>query len=441
MTTSRFSRRRFLGGLTKAMLASAIAPRLLSSAAFAAGRAANDRLNVLCIGTGNQGGGLLSNFLGLSDCQIVGLCDPYGKNRDLAMQKVRAAYGSDCQSHVNFEEALADPSVDAVVIATPDHWHSAIVLAAVRAGKAVYCEKPLALSLNQNRAIQNAVKSSGAVFQYGTMQRSMPNIRQAIELVRSGVIGDLKRVDVWAAGSAKGGSTAVIPVPPDLDYNLYTGPANMRPCTSDRITNKGSWFCSDYALGFIAGWGAHPLDAAIWGMDSDLSGPYELRGTGSFPSEGLFDTATDWDVEIAFADGIPMHFFSRGPAAKYVDYRPLDTGDGTTFFGTKGWVSTSRGVTYASNPDWLRLPFPKASEHVVYKPNYYQAFLDSARHRTSTLTSVDDAVRSDTISHLSNLVIRTGESIGWDPKAYQIRSPKPLNRLMDLPTRGPWATT
>jgi len=441
MTKSRFSRRQFLGGLTKAMLATAIAPRVLSSGASAAARPASERINVLSIGTGNQGRDLLSNFLGLPDCQLAGLCDPYGKNRNLAMQKVQAAYGSECKSYVDFEEALAEPSIDAVVIATPDHWHSAMILAAVRAGKAVYCEKPLALSLNQNRAIQNAVRSSGAVFQYGTMQRSMPNIRLAVELVRGGVIGDLKRLDVWAAGSASGGSTAEIPVPPDLDYNLYTGPANMRPCTADRITNKGSWYCSDYALGFIAGWGAHPLDVAIWGMDSDLSGPYELRGSGKFPVSGLYDTATDWDVEIAFADGLPMHFFSRGPASKYVDYRPLDTGDGTTFFGTKGWVSVSRGVIYASNPDWLKIPIPKASEHVVYKPNYYQAFLDSTRYRTSTLTSVDDAVRSDAISHLSNLVIRTGEPIVWDPKTYQIRSPKPLNRLMDLPTRGPWATT
>jgi len=441
MKKSAISRRRFLGNMTKAMLAAAIAPRFLSSRAFAAGVSANDRINVISIGTGGQGSGLLRNFLGLKDCQIIGICDPYGKNREKARAGVKAAYGSECAGYVNFEEALAVPSLDAVVIATPDHWHSAITLAAVKAGKAVYCEKPLALSLNQNRAVQNAVNSTGAVFQYGTMQRSMPQIQQAIELVRSGVIGDLKRVDVWASGSAIGGSTAEIPVPADLDYNLYTGPANMRPCTASRITNGGSWYCSDYALGFIAGWGAHPLDVAVWGMDSDLSGPYELRGSGRFPTEGLFDTAIEWDVEIAFADGLPMHFFSHGYASKYVDYRSTATGDGTTFFGPKGWVSVSRGVIFASNPDWLKIPIPKASERISHRPNYYQAFIDSARYRTSTLTTVNDAVRSDAISHLANMVARTGETIVWDPKAYEIRAPKPFNRLMDLPTRGPWATT
>ena len=134
MKKSAISRRRFLGNMTKAMLAAAIAPRFLSSRAFAAGVSANDRINVISIGTGGQGSGLLRNFLGLKDCQIIGICDPYGKNREKARAGVKAAYGSECAGYVNFEEALAVPSLDAVVIATPDHWHSAITLAAVKAG-------------------------------------------------------------------------------------------------------------------------------------------------------------------------------------------------------------------------------------------------------------------------------------------------------------------
>ncbi len=196
------------------------------------------------------------------------------------------------------------------------------------------------------------------IFQYGTMQRAQEILKRGVELVLNGYIGELQRLEVWAPAGASGGSLAEIPVPEGLDYELYIGPAPMRPCTKDRITSTGSWYCADYALGFIAGWGAHPLDIAIWGMDSDTKGPISFRGTGNFPTpDALFNTCADWDVEVKFHDGIPMRFMSH-PAAEPIvkKYRP-DTweSNGTTFFGDQGWVSLSRGSYAASNPEWFKL--------------------------------------------------------------------------------------
>jgi predicted dehydrogenase len=407
---------------------------------LAASTAPNSRVNLLAIGVGNQGTGLLANFLGQPNCQVVGVCDPFQQRREKAVQTVQAAYGSPCPDYADFEKALLDPAIDAVYIATPDHWHSAITLAAIRAGKAVYCEKPLALSLNQNRAIQNAVESTGSVFQYGTMQRAAAHVRQAMELVRRKYIGDLQRIEAWAPGSASGGSTEEIPIPAGLDWNLYVGPAPLTPCTTDRLTYTSTWFCSDRAIGFISGWGAHPLDLAIYGMDSDLAGPYSVEGTGTVPETGLFDTLTEWDLNYQFADNVSMRFMSLGPAGKVINYRSMEGGNGTTFYGTKGWLSVSRDSIYASNPDWLRLTLPPALDHVRYGKNFYAGFIQSVRDRSATLAPVGDGVRSDTFSHLGNLAARTGQKIVWDPKKYEFQTPESFNRHMHLPTRGPWKT-
>ena len=284
------------------------------------------------------------------------------------------------------------------------------------------------------------MKKHERIFQYGTQQRAQEMLKRGVELVLNGYLGELQRLEVWAPGGQGGGSLDEIPVPEGLDYDLYLGPAPMKPCTKDRITSNGSWYCSDYALGFIAGWGAHPLDIAIWGMDSDTKGPISFRGTGDFPTpNALFDTCATWDVEVKFHDGIPMRFMSTNHAAPIVkQYRDDDQGDGTTFFGTKGWVSLSRNGVAASNPDWLKLKQCDGTKRVLYHNHYYKSFVDSVRERSPSVAPIQDALRSDAISHLSLLAIKTGGEVVWDPKKYKIKSPKELNDRMHCPVRGDW---
>jgi predicted dehydrogenase len=430
------SRRNFLTGILAASAAPQIFPRSIWGSQTAPGR----KVRLGHIGTGGQGTALLRNFLTVESAVSAAICDPYRERRERAAGYVKESQGHDPKLYSDFRELLADPSIDAVIIATPDHWHVPVGLAAVRAGKDVYIEKPLGRTLAQNRAMLEACRKTGRIFQYGTQQRSQEMLRRGVELVLNGTIGSLQRLEVWAPGGQGGGSLDEIPVPAGLDYDLYIGPAPMRPCTKDRITTSGSWYCSDYALGFIAGWGAHPLDIAIWGMDADTRGPVRFRGTGEFPTpHALFDTCAEWDVEITLGGGIPMHFMSTAKAKPIVEkYRSDSQGDGTTFFGDKGWISLSREGVAASNPEWLKQRTSPGPKRVVYYNRYYKAFVDSVRERTASISPIEDAVRSDALSHLSLLAIKSGGEVVWDPRGYKIISPESLNAQMSQPVRGGW---
>jgi predicted dehydrogenase len=430
------TRRRFLASSTAALAAPFILP---VRSAFGA-EAGSRTIRLGHIGVGGQGSSLLQNFLSVKGARSVAIADPFRQRRETAAQRVKESQGHEPKQHNDFRELLADPDIDAVVIATPDHWHVPIGLAAVRAGKDVYVEKPLGHSLAQNKAMLDACVKHDRIFQYGTQQRSQEILRRGIELVLNGAIGEIERIDIWAPKGTGGGSLEEIPVPDGLDYDLYLGPAPMKPCTKDRITSAASWFCADYALGFIAGWGAHPLDISIWGLDYDQQGPFKVRGTGAVATpDALFNTITSWDVRMEFAGGIKTHFMSDDIARPVVEtYRKNWIENGTTFFGPKGWVSLSRGGYAASNPEWFRQKQGPGAKRVPYQNNYYKAFVDAVRDHKPTLGPIGDAVRSDALSHLSVLAIQSGAEVVWDPKAYRIISPEPLNGRMSHPVRGDW---
>ena len=266
------SRRRFFKRVSLAATAVA-APLVLPARLFGA-TAPSNRVTLGHIGVGGQGSGLLGGFLGLPQGQSLAAADPLKSRREAAAARIdrqcAAATGQGtykgCKTYNDFRELLARNDIDAVVIATPDHWHVPIALAAVRAGKDVYVEKPLGVSMEQDKALRATVHAHGAIFQYGTQQRSFnTHCGFACELVRNGYLGELKAIHVVAPNGATGGNPAPQPVPEGLDYDLWLGPAPLAPYTHDRVIGGGRWHIYDYALGFIAGWGAHPLDIAHWG--------------------------------------------------------------------------------------------------------------------------------------------------------------------------------
>ena len=431
------TRRHFLSTSTAAVAA----PFILTSRRAAAADAPGRTIRLGHIGVGGQGSSLLRNFLSVPGATSVAVADPFRQRREAAGQKVKEIQGHDPKLYNDFRELLADPNIDAVIIATPDHWHVPIGLAAVRAGKDVYIEKPLGHTLAQNKAMLDACLKHDRVFQYGTQQRSQEILHRGIELVLNGTIGDIERIEIWANMGAAGGSLEEVAVPDGLDYDLYIGPAPMKPCTKDRITSASSWFCADYALGFIAGWGAHPLDISIWGLDYDQQGPFKIRGTGTVATpDALFNTITSWEVHMEFAGGIKTHFMSDDIAKPIVEsYRRNWDANGTTFFGPKGWVSLSRAGYAASNPEWFRQKQGPYARRVPYQNSYYKAFVDSVRDHTPSIGPIGDAVRSDALSHLSVLAIQSGGEIVWDPKAYRIISPDRLNSKMTHEVRGAWS--
>ena len=434
------TRRQFIASASTAAAAPFILP---GSRAMGEERSTLRTIRLGHIGTGGRGGALLRNFTSAPGARSVAVCDPFEDRRASASAHIKETQGHTPKSYADFRELLADPRIDAVVIATPDHWHTEIGIAAVAAGKDVYLEKPLGYTLAQNQEMLAACESSGRFFQYGTQQRSQEIIHRGMELVLNGTIGDIERIEMWCPEGKGGGSLDEIPVPGGLDYNLFIGPAPMRPPTKDRLTMEASWYCADYAIGFIAGWGAHPLDIAIWGQNYDLQGLYKIKGTGHVATpDALFNTITSWDVQMEFAGGIHARFMSRDLAEPVVRAYCGETfrGDGTTFFGSKGWISLSRSGASASNPEWLRQRIPPESARLPYLRNWYHAFVECVRERKPSPGTIQEAVRSDAMSHLSAIAIESGQEITWDPNAYRIVSHNPLNEKMTTPTRD-WQNT
>ena len=453
------SRRTFLAHTATVAASATLFPSLASAAAL--GRrgktAPSNRINVGCIGTGPQGRGDMQNFLQNKNAQVVAVCDVKTDQLQQARAAVNAAYNNqDCAPYADFREVVARKDIDACLIATPDHWHVLVALAAVRAGKDIYLEKPMGLSMAENWALQKEVHRGNRVFQFGTQQRSSRIFRLACELVRNGCIGKLKHINVWAPGSAPGMPNGLAPVPPTLNYDRWLGPAPFIPYTQDLATDdsgkKTWWYKSPYALGFIAGWGIHPIDIAAWGTDL-FTGPIELEGRGTFHCEGACDTATVWNIDLKAASGVTMKFMgtpngaNRGQATCdtwpqeqewKTRYRRI-TSHGTAFEGTEGWVQVDRdGINLSpenlidQNPDKFQHQLIRSSDHAGN-------FLDCIKSRKETVCSIDEAVRSDTLCHLSEIAIRLNRKITWDPNKNKFLNDDEANlRSHARKMRSPW---
>jgi len=419
---SRISRRGFLKGAA----AGVAAPMVVPSSVFGA-KAPSNRIHMGHIGVGGRGNGVMSGFLGLSDCQSVAVADCFASRRQRAVDRINGRYGGKgCKAYADFRELLASDEVDAVVIATPDHWHVPIAIEAAKRGKDMYVEKPLGLCLKWDFACRDAIERYGVLFQYGTQQRSSAHLRKACELVLNGRIGKVTKIEVHAPAGAGGGSTTPIPVPDDLDYDRWLGPAPVTPYTKDRCTASGTYHHYDNAIGFIAGWGAHPLDIAVWGWDLEAAVPVEVEGTGTIPTEGLYNSITHWNVRGRYANGVELEF--------------KDGSDLTIFYGTKGRVQTGRaGGKFQTDPPTLKDSVIGPDEiHLPVSTHHGQNLLDAIKTRTQPVSHITDAVRSDTISHLGDIAIRTGRRIQYDPKAETIVGDDQAARMMDRPMRAPW---
>ena len=434
MNKTIISRRHFLKRASAAGAALAL-PNIIPARLLGAD-APSKRVAVGHIGVGGQGTGVLNGFLGCAQGQSVATCDPIKERREAAAKRVEQRYAADrdrssykgCRTYNDFRELLACDDIDAVVVATPDHWHVPAAIAAVRAGKDIYVEKPLGISMEHDKAIRETVHLHGAVFQYGTQQRSFSqHCGFACELVRNGYIGDIKAVHVIAPNGARGGVPKPEPVPEGIDYDLWLGPAPVTPFCHDRCLGaggtKGVYHIYDYAIGFIAGWGAHPLDIAHWGYPHI---PVEYEGTGVVPTDGLFDTVVDWDV--------------RGRYAKGAEFTLKPGSDLTTFVGTKGWIAVGRGrQTLAAEPASLLEVKIKPDEiHLLQENNHYADFLNCVLTRRTPASNIDSAVQSDFISHLGDICIRTGRKIKWDPKKESIVGDDSAARMMCRTLRAPW---
>lgn len=413
--TSKLTRRRWLRRASGAAGVALAAPYLVSARALglAGVPPASQRVTVGKIGCGSRG-----SALGGVGGQIVAVCDVWKDRRESWAQR------AGCQAYADFRELLARDDIDAVCVASPDHWHVHHAVAAARAGKHVYCEKPLGVSFREDQICRQAIRRYDRVFQYGTQQRSSAHCRFGCELVRSGYIGEIKEIEVLAPDSHPGNSTQTQPVPEGLDYEMWLGPAPLRPYCGQAAGGEAWWHDYDYALGFIAGWGAHPLDILVWGYDTHLAGNWEVEGTAYIPYDGRNNVVMHWDVQIRFANGVKMSF------------RP--GGDYTKFIGTEGWVGIRRSGIEAEPASLLTVKLGPNDVHLMESSDHGANFIQAVREHHDAVSNIDDAVRSDAISHLSDIAIRSGRKIVWDPLREQLVGDPEAARRLSRAWREPW---
>jgi glucose-fructose oxidoreductase len=401
-------------------LAAVAAPYVITSTALgnAQKKPASERIAVGHIGVGGQGRYLQACFRDYAGAQSVAVADAYKDRREGVARQIKG------KAYADFRDLLARDDIDAVVVATPDHWHVPVAVAAARAKKDAYVEKPLGLSIEQCLVCLNVFRENGRIFQYGTQQRSSEHCRFGCELVHSGRIGKVHALEVIAPDGGAGGSTQPVPVPPNLDYSMWLGPAPDAKYTADRCNPPGTYWINDYSIGYLGGWGAHPLDILVWGSDADTVGPYTVEGTGKIPTAGLYDTVYNWDVKIQMAGGVNMTF--------------LPGGDSTKFIGADGWVRIWRGGIDAHPKSLLTSKIGPGDVNLV-KSNHHQGnFIEAVRSRQPAVSNLEHAVRSDIISHLSNIAVRLKRKITWDPKQHSIVGDAEAAKMMHREMRAPW---
>ncbi len=417
--------------------------RALGKAGFVA---PSKRVSLGVIGLGIQGTGNMRTFLAMPEVQVTAVCDVHEAQRREGKRVVDTWYSnSDCAAFRDFREMMARPDIDAVQITAPDHWHPLMAIEAARQGKHMYQEKPMGWSFRAAHAVQKAVHESGVVFQFGTQQRSGGKFRRACELVRNGRIGQLKTILVGVPGSVSSCPIQPVePVPKELDYDLWLGPAPMAPYSFQRCrpyTKEHGWSVwysiSDYCAGMIGNWGVHHLDIAQWGNNTELSGPTEIQGSGEFPTGMLTDCCVSWQVENRYANGVTLIHMDDATSTKH----PLQKGGhghGVMFLGTEGWVFIDR-QTLEAHPASLLDSEIGANEVRLFKSdNHAVNFIEAVKGKSKPAAPIDIAVRTDTLCNLQLIAAKLRRKLRWDPEKEQFINDPEANALLDRPMRAPW---
>lgn len=411
--------------------------------------APSERTTLALIGCGGRGTDVVKNFLQDERVQVIAVCDVeresdrYNKGiikkagtlgREPARRLVDSSYDTKgCAVHEDFREVLARQDVDAVQIATPDHWHALQAVAAARAGKHIYCEKPLSLTVAQGRFMSDEVKKAGVVWQTGSQQRSDIHFRMACEYVRNGRIGKLKQIRVGLASDNRDNNghaveTAPAPVPEGLNYDLWLGPAPEAAFCPARLHSNWRWFY-DYSGGNITDFGAHHLDIVQWALGQDESGPREFFDLkAEWPAPGsLYETTPRFSFAYRYADGTTVRVADK-----------MDFGSGIAFEGEDGSIICSRGMLKIQ-PEALRKPLAEGDVRLYQSKDHFRNFIDAIRDGVKTAAPIEYAHRSITIAHLANIALRLKrERLQWDPATEQILNDAEASAKLTRPMRGPW---
>ncbi|HRK34986.1 MAG TPA: Gfo/Idh/MocA family oxidoreductase [Candidatus Hydrogenedentes bacterium] len=429
--SSKLSRRTFLK--RSALVA---APMIVPGSVFGLDGtvAPSNRITIGCIGVGGQGGSNMGAFLGLPNAQVVAVCDVDCHRRDNAKAGVDGRYGDQgCMSYNDFREIIAREDIDAVSIGTPDHWHAVITTAAARAGKDIYCEKPLSLTIGEGRSIVDVVRKYGRVLQTGTWRRSRNGCRRACELVRNGRIGELKtiKIGVPLGFAIRGGDQAALEkpseVPVGFDYDMWLGPAPWAPYAEGRCHFNFRWIM-DYGEGYISDWGAHYYDIGQWANGTDHTGPVSVEGTAEFPRTGLYDGPINHHLTFTYANGVKMISVATSDQSQW----------GMRYEGTEGWLHVESETITGEPQSAIDSRFSVNDLRLYASDNHHANFLECIQTRKETAATAEIGHRSATICHIGSICALLGRPLKWDPVAERFDD-ESANRLLTRPMRSPWS--
>ena len=435
------TRRDFLKGSTFVTAGAFLAPTIVPATVFDP-NAPSERITIGVIGTGRIARTMdIPEMLGLDGTQIVAVCDVDSKRvKDAKAQvdqhyskKYGTADAKGCGTFGDFRELLARDDIDAVMICTPDHWHSIPAIAAARAGKDIFIQKPLSLTISGGRAVSDTVREEGRILQIGSQQRSPPKFRQACELVRNGRIGKLHTIKVGLPGDPGGQDEPEMPVPPNLDFDMWRGCTRVVAYTEKGVHpqkdySRPGWLrIGTYGAGMITGWGSHHLDTAQWGMGTEHTGPISVEGEAEFPKSGLWNVHGDFRIEYTYKSGV-----------KVIAADNKRNAQGVRFEGSEGWIHVKRWSIDGSPKSILTSKIGDDEIHLYKSDNHKKDFIDCVKSRSQPVAPVEVGHRSCTVCLLGQIAMKAGRKLEWDPDKERFVDDDAANKLLTRPMRAPW---
>ena len=457
---NNLSRRKFIKKSAKAAaLSSAVMgfPTILPSCVTGAGdkEVPSNKINVAQIGTGRIA--RVHDMPGVWQydyANLVGVCDLDSKRADDAKKLTDDYYSEQkgspyngTKAYYDYRELLENKDIDAVIISTPDHWHAKIAIDAAKAGKHIYMQKPASLTIAEGRAMSDALQASGVTFQVGSQQRSSKQFRYAAELVLNGRIGDLKNVEVGLPGDPGGEEELEMPIPKNLNYDMWLGSTPEAYYTEKRVHpqadySRPGWLrCEQFGAGMITGWGAHHIDSAHWGMGMEYSGPVEIWGDAEFPTSGLWNVHGIFNTYAKYANGVEMKVSNELP-------------NGVKFEGTDGWIFVTRGNYQATASDPVnnegKKPLEASDPSIItsvigeneiklpVSEEHHGNWLEAIRDNTDPIAPVEVAHRSCSACLLHHMAMKVDRHLFWNPDTEQFTDDDEANAMLSRPQRSPY---
>jgi myo-inositol 2-dehydrogenase / D-chiro-inositol 1-dehydrogenase len=457
------SRRQFVDTSVKATLFSAVALKgfpTIVPASVIGKNPPSDKINIGWIGCGRQGTGDIFATMGFDTAMVVAVADVDSKRATLGKQNIENFYSRktgnsnfvSVKSYADYKELLLNKSIDAVMITTPDHWHSQPAIEAALAGKDIYLEKPTSLTIVEGRLLSNVVRKQKVILQVGTQQRSSAQFRVAAELVRNGRIGKLETVKIGLPGDPAGPDAHEMPIPANLNYEMWLGSTpevyytEMRVHPQNSIYDRPGWLrCEQFGAGMITGWGQHHFDSAAWGMDTELTGPVSIEAVAQFPKHGLWNVHGDFMSKAEYKNGVTMLTSGGYP-------------NGIKYEGTEGWIFVTRGnyratasdpipqdqnnkALDASDPKILTSVIGPNETHLYVSESQHGNWLDCIKSRKEPISPVEIGHRACTVCLVTHIAMKLGKKLNWDPDTEKFLEDSEANQMLSRPQRKPYGTS